>query len=312
MMRSCSLHSRTSSALTAIASVMFLSLGAACSATPGPGGGDGLPLGTGGTGPAISPECTETPACSGAEFDKNGNPAVCVQTVDADVVNESGDPAAGFFAQVCAANICKNAKADEQGHLHIVVCKNMVNPAFKIPGKSKYGSIAVPVTESIMALGTYKLVPLSTGATQLPPTLDKDTTFTSGGAVLTLTAGTEVKINEVDHPDPEDQMFRAAYIPTDGAPGLAESSPNLELFYGLAPTGTKLSKGANLTVPNFNKWPSGAQVQFFVQGMDPAGGVNGPAGQWTQAGDGRVSDDGKTISTSSSIKYLSLIGVGLK
>jgi hypothetical protein len=259
-----------------------------------------------------SPECTETPACSGAEVDKNGTPAVCVQTVDADVISENGDPVVGFYAQVCASNLCKNTKSDEAGHLHFVLCKNMIAPAFKIPGKSKYGSVAIPVTDPVSAMGTYKLVPLSTGAAQLPPSTDKDTTFSSGGAVLVVAAGTDVKINEVDHPEPDDQVFRAAYMPIESAPGLVESSPNLTLFYGLAPSGTKLSKGATLTLPNWNKWPAGAEVEFFVQGIDPAGALNQPAAQWMEAGSGRVSDDGKTVSANQGIKFLSLVGARLK
>jgi len=258
-----------------------------------------------------SPECTATPKCDGPEVDGEGNPATCVQTVDADLVDDNGSPVSGFHAQICSAKVCMGAKSDAQGHLHFVLCKNMVEPALDIPGHARFVTYAVPIQRSVEALGTLALVPLANGATQMGNAGDASKTYASGGAVLIVPAGAEVDIDPIDHPEAEDQQFRAARLDPDAAPGVAKASPGLSLFYGLAPTGTKLSKAAALTLPNAYGWPAGANVEFFVQGAAAAASQKAPDANWTLVGPGKVSDDGQTVSTSESagLTFINLVGV---
>jgi hypothetical protein len=299
MMRSCNLPRRTSNALfVALACAAF-----GCSSQPG--GSGGLPAID---EPVDSPECTSTPKCDGDEVDDQGNPTTCVQTVDADLVDENGVPVAGFHAQICSAKVCTGAKSDAQGHLHFVLCKNMVAPALDIPGHAKFVTYAVPIQRAVASLGPLTLVALASGALQMSGAA-ADKTYASGGAVLVVPAGADVDVDPIDNPEAEDQMFRAARLDPDAAPGVAEASPGLTLLYGLAPTGTKLSKAASLTIPNANDWPAGCDVEFWVQGSSTQ---KVPGAAWFPVGAGKVSEDGKTVSTNDAITYINLIGVKRK
>lgn len=318
MMPSCSSLRRTSCECRArrpdlaavrqtVACALIALLGQGCGAQSG--STDGAPNSE--PWPQDSPECTSTPRCAGPETDEGGNPTVCVQTVDADVVDEQGNPVAGFHAQICSTKVCMGAKSDAQGHLHFVLCKNMIDPALDIPGRATYVTYAVPITRAVERLGTLTLVPLANGAAQMGDQGAADKTYASGGAVLVVPAGAEVSVDPIDHPEPEDQIFRAARLDPDAAPGLAESSPALSLFYGLAPTGTTVSKPASLTLPNWNQWPAGAEVEFFVQGAASAQSAAGKGSEWSLIGGGRVSEDGETVRTGTGVglTFISLVGV---
>jgi len=289
--------------------------GPAGSGASGGAGGSGATGGTGG-GSAIPTDCTADGGvpCTGASSDSKGNPATCVYTVDADVKNEQGSAAANFHVQVCGTNLCTTGSSDASGHVHIAPCQNMIFPAFEIPGKSAYVSVAVPAPQGVSSLGSFKLVALAAPGADI--STSSAATYSSGGVSVVVASGTTVKVSGLDHPDATDKLFRAAVLPAESAPGLTESSPGLELFVGLAPTGTTLSAASALTIPNSKNWAAGTAVQFYQQGFKVSATETPPPAKWTDqpVAEGVVSSDGATITTNagSGITQLELVGVKKK
>ncbi|MBI5533182.1 MAG: hypothetical protein HY898_10725 [Deltaproteobacteria bacterium] len=257
--------------------------------------------------PVIS-ECTADPPCSGAAADKQGNPAMCVQAVDATVVSSAGLPVSGFHATLCGNNLCKNAQSDADGKLHFSVCQYMFHPALDVPGKSAYVTYAIPIPHDLYAVGPCELVPLQ-GPGDLLETQAAAHTYSAAGVSLLVDGGTEVQVSEINHPEPDDRKFRAARLPQSAAPTLAQTSPGLELFYGLAPTGSKLAKPARLTVPNPDAWPAGTRVAFYLQGVPASDGGTGAPADWLKVATGQVDKGGATITTETGISYLALVGI---
>lgn len=302
MMPSCSLRPRTR---TSLSCALALALAAGCSSS----GGDGTNPSFGQPADQVAvDECTSEPACDGPEVDDHGNAAVCVHVVEARVETQDGEPAAGFRAQVCSANVCNTTASDSSGLARFSLCKNMIEPAFELPGRAKYVSFAIPIVAAVSSLGPCRLVPLAAPGMQVRSGSAGERTFASGGAIVRIPNGVEVSVNDIEYPEPDDQEFRAARLDPDAAPGLVESSPGLELFYGLAPGGTRLAGRASLTIPNSEGWEPGTTVELYEQGLD-ASGARASAGGWGRAGKGTVSTDGATITFDSAIRQLGLVGV---
>jgi hypothetical protein len=277
------------------------------------GGSAGGAGGTAGSSTAVEPECLLEGGvpCTGASTDAKGNPATCIYKVEADLKDEAGAAVANFFVQVCGTSQCTAGPTDSSGHAKILPCQNIVFPAFEIPGKSQYVSCSVPVPQGTSSLGTFKVVAL--GAPGADISTSNAATYTSGGISVVVAAGTTVKVSTLDHPSADDKKFRAAVLPADNIPGLAASSPGLEVFVGLAPTGTTLSTASALTIPNTKQWAAGTAVQFYQQGFKVGAETAAPA-KWTESAvaDGVVSSDGATITTNSGQGITQLILVGVK
>ena len=298
-MKARSLRSRTRTGRSAGA-MALVALAPACSAAPESDPAAQEP-------PPIVSECTADPPCSGAAVDKQGRPATCVETVEGTVLSSHGQPVSGFLATLCGSNLCQKTQSDAKGNLHLSVCRYMTNPALEIPGRSAFVSYAVPVRAALFSVGSCGLIALE-GPGDLIESSTSTRTYAAAGVTLTISAGTDVLVSEVDHPDPDDRKFRAARLPASAAPALVEASPGLQLFWGLAPTATKLSAPAKLTVPNPEGWLPETRVGFYIQGVPGLDGAGAPA-EWTQAATGRVEEDGTTITTDTGIAYLSLVGI---
>lgn len=302
MTPSCNWQNRTRISTWA---VIALALAAGCSSSGADGGGASIgPPGP----PTTVDECSSEPACEGPATDKEGNVAVCVHVVEAWVATETGEPAVGFRARVCGGNLCNTTASDEQGLARFSLCKHMTEPAFEIPGRAKYVTYAIPITQAVSVLGEFRLVPLGAPGQQVQSGSEGERTFASGGALVRIPNGVEVSVNEIENPEPEDQRFRAARLDPEAAPGLVERSGGLEVFYGMAPAGTRLSGRAKLTIPNSERWAPGTQVALYEQGVDGSGAPAGEA-TWGRAGGGRVSDDGETVSFDEGIRQLGLVGI---
>lgn len=302
MMPSCSSPTRTRTSLScalalALASGCASSTGDEHNPSPGQPGNH-----------VVKDECTSEPACDGAAVDKEGNAAVCVHVVEAWVETEDGEPAEGFRAQVCGANLCNTAASDASGLTRFSLCKNMVHPAFELPGRAKFVSYAIPITSAVSSLGRYRLVPLGAPGQQMQSSGAGERTYASGGALIRIPNGVQVSVNDLENPEPDEQRFRAARLDPDAAPGLVESSPGLELFYGLAPADTSLSGRARLTIPNSEGWEPGTSIELYEQGLD-ANGSPAPDAQWGRSGTGKVSDDGATLTFDDGIRQLGLVGM---
>jgi hypothetical protein len=133
----------------------------------------------------------------------------------------------------------------------------------------------------------------------------------SAGTILELEKNAVFEVDILLFDDPGTHVYRAAPIPAAAMdPSFVAAGPMLEAFQALAPTGTLLCPAAKFTMNNDLDWAAGTGVEFFVLGME-VGEVWAPYGQFAKVSDGRVSDDGKTISTSDGqgLPILGIIGV---
>src|SRR5439155_21528611 len=95
---------------------------------------------------------------------------------------------------------------------------------------------------------------------------------------------------------PADQELRAAAIPVGMAKPVIDPKLNLQILYGVAPAETGFCPAAAVSVPNDAMWPAGTDVEFYIHSVDTAQDWAPYAG-WAKVSDGKVSADGKTIST---------------
>jgi hypothetical protein len=223
--------------------------------------------------------------------------AICVLSVDAQLVDTTGAPAAGHMLFVCGTDTCSTPiKTDAQGKAHFDLCLNMVEPALKYLGDDAafvgFASALSGATETFPA-ATLTALPLEG---QAFPASDSGS-VSSGGVTLAVSAAPT--FDPTMPSDSSSEEFRAASVALADAPPGLEASLGVKALWGLWPLNAKLSPAGALTVPNPDPtgWPAGTQVDFVMNGMDEGLKPAVPYGGWGTIGTGTVSQDGTNITT---------------
>jgi hypothetical protein len=138
----------------------------------------------------------------------------------------------------------------------------------------------------------------------------------SGDVTIAVPAGGAFVIDELNYQELVDQQFRAVTVPVaKAAEVLASAPPGIEQLYGVGPLETVFCPPATVTVPNADavKWPANTDVEFWILGLDGASEEWAPYGGWLKVSDGKVSADGKTISTGAAgLPLLTTFGIRKK
>ncbi len=185
-------------------------------------------------------------------------------------------------------------------------------PAFKYGLGLTYAKFALllPSGQSIFDVGTQvtaKFPAMGSGAD-----LVAGTDVANSGVTVTIPAGAKIKF-EPDYISAEEKQFRAVEIPTAKAPEAVDASLGFELIIATTPVDTHFCPNAKLTVPNTPGWAAGAEVEFWVHGVNTEEDW-APYGGWGKVSSGTVSADGKKVETADGegIPLLSVFGIRLK
>ena len=257
--------------------------------------------------------------CEGPGFG-GGEVEVPMTSVETTIRDLADMPGAGVQTLLCGLDICLDPKVtNANGQVTITAPMpmmgeppfTMVAPALKYGDGLLYGRFAIPLTEAVTVFPTVvtpKLPPLAEGTT-----LAAGMTVTSGDVTLTIPEGTEVEIDYLVYDEVEKEGFRTATIPDPSLLTAVDPTLGLEIAYAVAPVETLFCPAVMVTVPNTHGLTAGAEVEFFVHGVDVAQHWAPYAG-WAKMSDGRVSADGMTISTSpeGGMSVLSVFGIRLK
>lgn len=317
---------------------LFALIAAACSS------GSGSPTGTGGTtGQTTGTEAGTTTtgsagtggaststgaagtgggdiACKGGDYSDPNAPKLLIGTVSVKVVDLAAKPAPDSFSvQVCGTNLCFYAKPGSMGSFTVIGTTTQLDqPVFKFGDARNYAKLAIPVTSATLdamgnkAFGTLTTAALPTDGVAFAP----GKSATSGDVTIAVPAAGVAVIDETVYPELVDQQFRAVTIPVAKATEVLAAAPaGIEQLYGVGPLETVFCPAATVTVPNADsvKWPGGTDVEFWVLGLDGASQEWAPYGGWLKISDGKVSANGKTISTTSSgLSLLTTFGIRKK
>jgi hypothetical protein len=299
-----------SSRTTFFAASLFFTLLAACSDSSDTGGSGGststtatTTASTGGGGDATSttsdtsttstgsgPECDEGPGYAG-----DAHP-LAVDSVDADVVDLEGNAVVDLPIQVCGLDKCLYGNTDSSGHVHIQSGETLNTPSFKFGDGLEYPRFAVrlPDGDSTYDLGettTAKLPAVGEGAEMAPGGSE-----TSGDVTLTFADDATIEYDDISFDDPAYYPLRTVTIPPDQAPFAVDPAQGFEMIFGASPFETLFCPPAGVTVPNQPAWPAGTEVELWINGVSLFQDF-APYGGWAKVAEGRVSDDGATVST---------------
>lgn len=281
--------------------------------TTGAGGGSGTTTSAAGTGGGDI-------ACKGGDYSNPTPPKLLIGTVSVKVVDLADKPAPDDFSvQVCGTNLCFYGKPGMMGNFSVIgTTTELDQPVFKFGDARNFAKLAIPVTMATLdaqgnkAFGTLTTAALPTDGVALAA----GKSATSGDVTLAVPAGGAAVIDETVYPELVDQQFRAVTIPVAKATDvLASAPPGIEQLYGVGPLETVFCPAATVTVPNADavKWPAGTDVEFWILGLDGASEEWAPYGGWVKVSDGKVSADGKTISTGATgLPLLSTFGIRKK
>ncbi len=315
---------------------MIALIAAACSSSPGEptgtGGGAGQTTGTGTTttgsagtgGASTSTGAAGTGggdiACKGGDYSDPNAPKLLIGTVSAKILDLAGKPAPDDFSvQVCGTNLCFYAKPGSNGQFTVIgTTSGLQKPLFKFGDARGFAKLGIPVTAAnVDAMGNKAFGTLITAA--LPAdgvAFAPGKSAISGEVTVAVPSGGAVVVDETVYPELVDQQFRAVTIPVAKATEVLAAAPaGIEQLYGVGPLETVFCPAATVTVPNSDavKWPGGTDVEFWIQGLDGASEEWAPYGAWLKISDGKVSADGKTISTTSTgLPLLSTFGIRKK
>lgn len=221
-----------------------------------------------------------------------------------------GAPVPDILAQLCGLDLCLGGNTNATGYVQVSGDGlAILQPAFKIGDGLVYAKMLRPLGPGDVVFDSFvtpKLPPMAQGAKLAPGTI-----MQSAGTSLELAAGGAFEVDILLFDDPTTQVYRAASIPAAAMdPSFVVGGPKLEVFHALAPTGTLSCPPAKFTMANDAGWAAGTSVEFFVLGMEVSE-VWAPYGEFGKVSDGRVSDDGKTISTTDGqgLPILGIIGV---
>jgi hypothetical protein len=309
---------------------------AACSSgsgnPTGTGGATGQTTGTGTTGPettgtggsSTTTGATGTGggdiACKGSDYSDPTAPKVKIGIVTAKIVDLLGQPAPDDFSvQVCGTNLCFFSKPGSMGQFTVLgTATGLQKPVFKFGDAIGFAKLGMPVTAAdIDAMGNTAFGTLTTAA--LPANgaaLAPGKAATSGDVTITVPSGGVIVIDDSIYMTPLAQQLRTVTIPVAKATAVLASAPaGIEQLYGVGPLETVFCPAATVTVPNADvaKWPAGTDVEFWILGLDGASEEWAPYGAWQKVSDGKVSADGKTITTTSTgLPLLSTFGIRKK
>lgn len=312
---------------------LIAAFAAACSSSPGEptgtGGGTGQTTGTGTTTTGAGGGNTSTStagtgggdiACKGGDHSDPMAPSLLIGTVSVKVVDLADKPAPDDFSvQMCGTNLCFFAKPGSMGSFTVVgTAMQLDQPVFKFGDARNFAKLAIPVTTTTLdAMGNKAFGTLTTAA--LPTTgvaLAPGKSSTSGDVTIAVPAGGAAVIDETVYPELVDQELRAVTIPVAKATAVLAGAPaGIEQLYGVGPLETVFCPPATVTVPNADaaKWPGGTDVEFWILGLDGASEEWAPYGGWLKVSDGKVSADGKTISTAAAgLPLLTTFGIRKK
>jgi hypothetical protein len=234
------------------------------------------------------------PDCKGPEPKNPG------KSIDTGVIKVTVKDAMGkglgdalINVQMCGTNSCTYGKSTDG--VYSLESAKLTDPALKYGSQAEgpylFWGGALPMMS--FDYGTVTAVDLGAPGGKLV----KGMTVTANDVSLTLGADTNVEL-ELSAPE---QPFRAkVFKPSDGTfPPLAATTQKFELVVGLGPAEVDICPPAKLTFPNVLAWPAKTAVALWLNSVKTYDHY-APYGSWAKVADAVVSDDGKTISTTSS------------
>jgi hypothetical protein len=235
----------------------------------------------------------------------------CVTTVTTTVDDATGAPVAGLPVFVCGTNLCSDpVQTADDGTVEVAVCLPFSAPALKVfsdPAWSPFAAL-LPGAGPSFDFGTITVTALP----QNGAALASGTGPVTSNAVTLALSNTTVTF-DVEHQDPNSQLFRAVQIAPGGLP--ATLQPQVTVAWALAPLNTKLSPSVQLELPNQPAWPANAAVDVYLNGTDTTTSTPpAPWGSWGLLGTGSVSNDGTTIvltATQGGLPEIAMVGVSL-
>ena len=250
------------------------------------------------------------PECDGPGYGGDHNPTQ-VDSVDATIKDVSGAALAAEGVQLCGLDICLFGDTDANGHVFVPANKMMDTPAFKFGDGVTAARFAIllPAGESAPVMSDLVAIRLPTEGVAM----EAGKTVTSGPVSLTFDAVSSIEIDEINFPEPDQQLFRAAVAKAGEVAGSLDPALGLELVIGAGPFETVLCPAAKLSVDNIEGWTAGAAVEFYLHGVDVLQDW-APYGGWQKVSEGKVTDDGTKIETNDGegLPVLSIIGIKRK
>jgi hypothetical protein len=272
--------------------------------TTSAGGGSSTSTGATGTGGAA-------PVCTAPGY-PDPNPAkLAIGKVTATVVDLAGKAVPDNLpGQVCGTDLClTGVTGNMTGDVNVQVNKTLVKPAFKYGDARTFAKLLIPVKAGDTAFGTLTTAALP--VTGVDFAVGKP--LTSGDVTIEIPNGGSFEVDPTVYPDPIDQQLRTVTIPVAKAPLVIAGGGAIALLYGVSPVDTVFCPPAKVTVPNTDPaaLPAGADVEFLILDVETYEDW-GPYGAWQKVSDGKVSADGKTITTTEGLPVLHLFGIRKK
>ena len=262
----------------------------------GPGAIDAMPADASSTGqPPWTPGADGGCPAPGPPYG-GGESAVDGGVAHATVVDVTGAPVAGVFAQICGLDLCAGPqRTDDAGAVTLSASAFTVRkPVLGYGDALRWPLLLVPVPPG----PTVNLGTLVTGA--LPST---GAAFVSGGdavsgdVTVSLAPGGAAFVDTLLYDTADAQKLRAVAIPVALASAIPSvAGHSLALMYGVTPIDTVFCPAARVAIPNSLGWPAGARVGFYILGDDTAQAW-APYGDWALISLGSVSGDGATVAT---------------
>jgi hypothetical protein len=250
----------------------------------------------------------DTPECEAPEVEPSIAEPQYVGSVSATVLGVDGEPLPSDpLVQVCGLDVCVNAETASDGAVAVGVDQDIKLPALKYGDGLTSGKLALllPSNTDEVEAGTLR-------APVLPSSGDPivaGATASSNGVDLIVEDGAVVDFDTLVYQTEDEQAFRAAPLLPSDAPDGFDQGHGFDLYFALAPLETELCPPAGLRVPNLAELDAGAEVEFFIQGLE-ADEHFAPYAGFVQVAEGRVSADGETIAIESGgLSALSLVAI---
>jgi hypothetical protein len=250
----------------------------------------------------------EPPECEAPEVEPSVAEPQYVGSVSATVLDVNGDPLPSDpLVQVCGLDLCINAETASDGAVAVGVDQEMKLPALKFGDGLTSGKLALvlsPPTDEV-EIGTVRTPVLPVSGDEILA----GKTVSSNGVELIVEEGAVVDFDTLVYQTDDEQAFRAAPLLADDAPDGFDQGFGFDLYFALAPLETEFCPPAGLSVPNLAELEPGAEVEFFIQGLE-VDERHAPYAGFAQVAEGRVSDDGETIAIETGgLSALSLVAI---
>ena len=316
-----------STALLTVA--LLLSCGSACSSSSG-NDASSTDTGTKPRGDAAADGADPDAAAVECDPEIDHAPeAVCVHQVRGKVVGQDGTALKNIVVSVCGS-VCYFSRTGDDGVFVAHIGELIVPPRFQVlvHGRPDYASsytklTTAPVDRNIEMPAPLAVPKYDATGPMMPADGAPATTVTAGDVTLSVPAGAELDLDVEDFANgDEGRKFRSVKWTSTTPPDFVVGANVLQL-YALAPfaaktctkrpcDNTNLVKMA-VTIPNQTALAAGTAVEFITLGTD----LYGPPvtiGKLLVAGTGKVSADGKTITTDAGegITVMSFLGVRAK